>query len=57
MNLLQSNSEFHHQHEALTLLSKVLREFLYFQKVVCIHCGPGGGQRPEHVRLQRQACN
>lgn len=38
----------------LTLLSKVLCEFLHFQEVLCIHSGPSGGQRPEHVRLQRQ---
>lgn len=43
MNLLQSNSQFHDQREALALLSKVLREFLHFQEVFCIHCGPGGG--------------
>lgn len=43
MNLLQSDSQFHSQHEALTLLSKVLREFLYFQEVFCIHRGPGSG--------------
>ena len=38
----------------LTLLSKVLREFLPFQEVVCIHGRVSGGQRPERVRPTHQ---